>query len=217
MADNMMFDGLTVVDAMVACGVDHDVLFMDEAQAQRLASDIFGDQFSSCLDITFKELDEHFKTYSDLTIARGQIGIRPRTRKSSKAFVQWSRDELCLGRDPSMTPFPIEIVSDLIRRYKTHEKFLTDSKTLSEAAKPNKFKESTKWEDWKPTFNYLRSIPGRDGIPLKYVCRDKDVADITVENEDFLDNCRFCTLGGQFVRYRHSPGAHVFTQLCHWQ
>jgi hypothetical protein len=31
-----------------------------------------------------------------------------------------------------------------------------DSKTLAEAAKPEKFKESTKWEDWKPTFlNYL--------------------------------------------------------------
>jgi hypothetical protein len=88
-----------------------------------------------------------------------------------------------------MTPFPIEIISDLIRRYKTHEKFLTNSKTLLEAAKPNKFKESTKWENWKPTLlNYLRSIPGSDGIPLRRVCRDKDEVDITVENEDFLDN-----------------------------
>jgi hypothetical protein len=160
----MMFDGmLTVVDAMVACGVDHDALFMDETQAQRLASDIFGDQFSSCLDVTFKELDKHFKTYSDLTIAQGQIRVRPGTRKNVKAFVQWARDELRLGRDPSIIPFPIERVGDLIRRYKTHEKYLADAKTLSEAAKPDKFKESTKWEDWKPTLmNYLRSIPGCD-------------------------------------------------------
>ena len=56
-------DVLTVVDAMIACGVDNDGLFMNETQAQRLASDIFGDQFTSCLDVTFKELDEHFKTY----------------------------------------------------------------------------------------------------------------------------------------------------------
>jgi hypothetical protein len=50
---------------------------------------------------------------------------------------------------------------------------------LSEAAKPEKFKELTKWEDWKPTFlNYLRSIPGRDGVPLKFICRAKDEADI---------------------------------------
>ena len=44
-------------------------------------------------------------------------------------------------------------------------------------------------EDWKPTFlNYLRSIPGRDGIPLKYICREKDGADVATEHEDFLDD-----------------------------
>lgn len=86
-------------------------------------------------------------------------------------------------------PFPVDQVADLIRRYKTHEKYLTDSKTLSEAAKPKKFKESTKWDDWKPTFlNYLRSIPGRDGVPLKYICREKDEADMTAASDDFLDD-----------------------------
>jgi uncharacterized metal-binding protein len=72
MAAIMMLNNmLTVLDAMVACGVDHDVLFMDEMQAQRLAADIFSDQSLSCLDTTFKELDEHFKMYSDLTVAQG--------------------------------------------------------------------------------------------------------------------------------------------------
>ena len=89
------------------------------------------------MDGTFKELDEHFKTYSDHTVAQGQIRVRPGTRKNIKAFVQWTRDQLLLGRDPTTSPFPVELVGDLIRRYKTHEKFLTDSKTLSEAAKPD--------------------------------------------------------------------------------
>jgi hypothetical protein len=74
--DMMMFDGdgiLSVVDAMVACGVEHDTLFQNETQAQRLASDIFGNHFSACLDVTFKELEEHFKTYGDLTAAHGRI------------------------------------------------------------------------------------------------------------------------------------------------
>ena len=133
-----MLNGFTVVDAMVICGVDHDALFLEETQAQRLASDIFGDQFSSCMDITVKELDEHFKTYSDLTIVQGQIRVRPGTRKNIKAFVQWTRDELRLGRDPSMTQFSVDRVNDLIRRYKTHEKFLAGAKVLSEAAKPDK-------------------------------------------------------------------------------
>ena len=111
MATEMIFDGdgfLTVVDGMVACGMDHDALFQDETQAQRLATDIFGNQFSACLDVTFKEhADEHFKTYSDLTAAQGRILIRPGDRENNKAFVQWTRDELRLDRDPALTPFPV--------------------------------------------------------------------------------------------------------------
>ena len=151
----------TVLDAMIVCGIDNKVLFMEETQAQRIADNIFDNLFTSCMDITFKELDEHFKTYFDLTIAQGQIRLRPGTRKNIKAFVQWTRNEIRLGQDPSGTPHPINLVSDLIRCYKTHEKFLNDAKTLSEAAKPEKFKESTKWEDWKPTFlNHIRSTLG---------------------------------------------------------
>jgi hypothetical protein len=141
MADDMMiFDGdailtivdaiLTIVDAMVACVVEHDTLFQDETQAQRLASDIFGNHFSACLDVTpFKELDEHFKTYGDLTAVQGRIQVRVGTRKNIKAFVQWTRDELRLGRDPTLTPFPVAQVANLIRHYKMHEKYVTDSKT----------------------------------------------------------------------------------------
>jgi hypothetical protein len=179
---------LTVLDALIACGINNDVLFMEETHAQSVADDVFDNVFETCLDISFKELDDHFKTYSDLTMAQGQIRFRPGTRKIIKAFVQWTCDELRLGRDPSLSPFPIDRVSDLIRRSKTLEKFQADSKTLAEAAKPEEFKESMKWEDWKPTFlNYIRSIPGRDGVPLKYICRVKEEADAT-PNEDFLDD-----------------------------
>ena len=178
----------TVLDALIACGVDNVGLFMDETPAQRIADDIFDNLFTTCMDMTFKELDDFFKTYSDLTIAQGQIRLRPGTRKNIKAFVQWTRDELRLGREPNLSPFPVDQVSDLIRRYKTHEKFQTDSKTLAEAAKPEKFKETIKWEDWKPTFiNYIRAIPGRDGVPLKYICRENDEPDGTL-HEDFLDD-----------------------------
>ena len=178
----------TVIDALIACGVDNVTLFNGETAAQRITDDIFDDLYATCMDMTFKELDEHFKNYSELTVLQGQIRLRPGTRKNIKAFVQWTRDQIRLGLDPSDTPFPINQVSDLIRRYKTHEKFQVDSKTLSEAAKPDKFKESTKWEDWKPTFiNYIRAIPGRDGIPLKYICREKDEPDNT-PHDDFLDD-----------------------------
>ena len=184
----MIVGGFTVLAAMIACGVNNDLLFHDMTQADRVSTDIFGNDFAACMDITFKELDEYFKNYGDLTVAQGQIRFTPGTRKNIKAFVQWTRDEIRLGRNPQDTPFPVNTVSDLIRRYKTHEKFQSDAKTLSEAAKPEKFKESTKWEDWKPTFlNYIRTMPGRDGVPLKYICRENDEPDDT-PHDDFLDD-----------------------------
>ncbi|KAI2501831.1 hypothetical protein MHU86_12596 [Fragilaria crotonensis] len=116
-----MEGAFTVVDALIACGVNNNVLFMEQTQAQRIASDIFDNTFTSCMDVTFRELDEHFKTYFDLTAAQGQIRLNPGIRKNIKAFVQWVRDEIRLGRDPTDTAFPIERVTDLIRRYHTHE------------------------------------------------------------------------------------------------
>lgn len=43
-------------------------------------------------------------------------------------------------------------------------------------------------EDWVPSFiNFLRAIPDRDGVPLKYIIRDNDAAD-HILNFDFLDD-----------------------------
>ena len=130
----------TVVDALVACGVDNVVLFMGQTQAIRIADDVFNGSFSSCLDITFKELDEAFKAYSELSVAQGQIRVPTGTRKNIKAFLQWTRDEIRLAREPSLTAFPVNQVLDLICRHKTHEQFQTNSMTLVKAAKPEKFK-----------------------------------------------------------------------------
>jgi hypothetical protein len=161
---------------------------MGQRQASRIADDDFNGSFLSCLDITFKELDEAFKAYSKLNVAQGQIRVPSGTRKNIEAFLHWTRDEIRLARDPGLTAFPVNQV-DLICWYKTHERFQVNSKTLAKAAKPEKFKAATKWEDWKPTFlNYLRSIPGRDGIPLKYIRRETDTPNPIVTNANFLDN-----------------------------
>jgi hypothetical protein len=129
-----------------------------------------------------------FKTHSDLTANQGQIRLLPGTKRNIKAFIQWARDERCLGRDPSTQAFPIADAANLIRRHKTHKQFVKKSKNLSDAAKPEKFKTETKWTDWVPSFlNYLRTIPGRDGIPLRYICWENEAPDPT-PNADFLDD-----------------------------
>jgi hypothetical protein len=84
--------------------------------------------------------------------------------------------------------FPVADSPNLLRRFKTHDQFVKKPSTIVDAAKPEKFKSTTKWADWAPTFlNYLRTMPGRDGIPLKkYVCRTDDEQD-PIPNTDFLD------------------------------
>ena len=80
---------------------------LDELErSMRIADDVLDNLFSTCMDITFKEVDDHFKTYSDLTMAQGQIRLRPGIFKNIEAFVQGARDELRLGSDPNLSTFP---------------------------------------------------------------------------------------------------------------
>ena len=178
----------TVQDAMIACGIDNVTLFDGSPPTTRIATDLFDDDFTACMDKTYEDLDDDLKGYSILTQAQGQIRLTPGTKKNLKAFVQWTRDRIRLGQDPAGIAFPPEDAIALLRRYKTHVQFVTKAKTLSTTALPEKFTSKIKWEDWAPSFkNFLRVIPGRDGIPLKYVCRDSIVADPT-PHPDFLDD-----------------------------
>ena len=148
---------------------------MDESQAECSANDIVNNLFATCMEMTSKELDDHFRANSEMTVAQGQIRLKPGRRKNIESLVQRTRNESRLGRDHAIMSFSVDQVSDLICRYKTPAKYQVDSKTLSVAAKPDKFKDTLNWEDWKPTFlKNIRSIPGRDGVPLKYFCCEKN-------------------------------------------
>ena len=60
----------TVHEAMTACGVDDVALFNGFTQAQRLAFEIFDNEFISYMDKTLEEVDEDLKTYLSLTAAQ---------------------------------------------------------------------------------------------------------------------------------------------------
>ena len=84
---------------MIARGVNDVDILLGDTPAFRLATDIFGDDFTTCMDKTFVELDSDFKTYSALTQAQGQIRLLPVIKRNIKAFIQWVRDEQRLGRN----------------------------------------------------------------------------------------------------------------------
>jgi hypothetical protein len=71
----MMADVLTILYALILCGVDHVALFMGKTEAERIADDVFDNSLASCMDITIKELDDKFKRYSDLTCCP-QLSVR---------------------------------------------------------------------------------------------------------------------------------------------
>ena len=162
----------TVLDAMIAIGIDNSALFDGQTQAERIAEGLFDNDFQSCMDKSNDDIDDDLKTWSNLTVSNGQIRLQPVTKKRIKAFSQWVKDKLRRSQDPATEPFNVGLTQDLIRRSKTHSAFVEKAKTLADIAKPDSFSEKTKWIDWKPTFiNYLKHIPGRSGVPLNYIVR----------------------------------------------
>ena len=83
----------TVLDAVIACGVDNNALFDGDTAAERIATDLFDDDYVSAMDKTWEELDTDFKSYTDLTHAQGQIRFLPGIKRNLKGFIQWVRDE----------------------------------------------------------------------------------------------------------------------------
>ena len=178
----------TVIDVMAQCGVDNFVLFNGATQAQRFGTEVFDNDFHSCMDKTFEELDEDFKSYSTLTVANCQIRLNPGTKRNIRAFIQWTRDLLRVGEDPTLVIFPVNDALLYIRRFKTHANFCQKAKTISEIAKPGKLKDTTKWEEWAPVFlNFLKALPGRHGHPLQYICQPNDQPTL-VQGVDILDD-----------------------------
>lgn len=181
----------TMRDVMISCGVpDDNVLFDGDDKPDRIAAELFDDDFDSCAILSFKDVEEGCKTLSALNVNQGQIRLNPSTKRNLKAFVEWGKGKLIVGENPEDEIFPVGDSMKYIRRQKSHNLFIEKSKTLSEAAKPVTLTESVKWIDWYPTFlNYLRAIPGVNGVPLSYVIRNNEAAaPIDDPNVDYLEN-----------------------------
>ena len=78
----------TVANAMYDCGITDATVFQGISKAERIASEVFDDDFSSCMDKTYTDLDDDLKSYSMLTVTNGQIRLTPGQKKNIKAFIQ---------------------------------------------------------------------------------------------------------------------------------
>ena len=96
----------TVHAAMIAAGVNDADNFDGQSSTERLAEDLFGDDFMAYMDKTHEDLEVDFKSFSLLTVTQGQIRLIPRVKKRIKAFIQWTRDKIRMGQDPRFQPLP---------------------------------------------------------------------------------------------------------------
>ena len=126
----------TIRNALIACGVDDVALYDGVTAAAWLANDIFDNDFNDCMDKTYEDLDDNLKAYSTMTVANGHIRLNPSTKKLIKAFIQWSRDHIRLGHDTTLTAFPPGDSVELLRCYKTNDKFNKKASTIYDTAKP---------------------------------------------------------------------------------
>ena len=88
----------TVINAMTTCG-------MNLSSATTFATQIFMDNFETCKDISNDDIDDALKTFSILTVAKGQIRLMPVSKQNIKAFNQWVKDQFRLGMDPTTLAF----------------------------------------------------------------------------------------------------------------
>ena len=102
--------------------------------------------------------------------------------------MHWTSDKIRLGEDPSLIPYPVANVALHLADYKALKNYKSQEKSIAETAKPGQFTDKTKWEDWNPVFiNFLRSIPGRHHVPLKYIICNND-APIVVPGASLIDD-----------------------------
>ena len=56
-------------------------------------------------------------------------------------------------------------------------------------AKPTKFDDKSKWEEWNPVFiNFLRALLGRHNVSIKYIVKT-NINPTIIPNADFIDDC----------------------------
>ena len=136
---------LTLANAIFDCGITDGVLFDGDTKASRIYTELFDNDFTSCMDKTHVELDDDLKPYSTLTAAHGQIRLTPGNKKNIKAFIQWTRDHIRLGIDPITVRFTVANALDFINRYKHHDAYIKKSKKIMETAKPDNFTDKLNW------------------------------------------------------------------------
>ena len=89
----------------------------------RTVSDcLLHDNLRTCIDLAEIDLNRYFKRIEIYkNVSAGQIIFVIPQRNAMMAFVQWVKEMIRSGEDPSLYQFEKKEISELIQRLKTHE------------------------------------------------------------------------------------------------
>ena len=151
----------SVRSTLVLCGVPDVGLFDGKTPTQRMASDIFFDNFLAVIDTTRDHITDALKTYAALTVTNGRIILQPGVNARIIAIIQWVHDEVNMSRYPIYTPFHPPYVAVLTARHQAFLRFRTNMEMNAKSSKPKDFKDDDNWDAWVLTLRgHLRLIPG---------------------------------------------------------
>ena len=134
----------TLANAMFNCGITDVVLFDGDTKAIRTFTELFDNDFTSCMDKTYVNKHDDLTSDSTLTATHGQIRLTPGHKKNIKAFIQWTRYQIRLGIDPNTVISPVANALEFIKRYEHHDAYINKSKTITETEKPENFTDKLK-------------------------------------------------------------------------
>ena len=105
----------TIESSLILCGVSQRPGLSAvglRSDANRMAEEIFHNQFESCKDMSYKDITDDFETYAALSEKNGKIKLPVGTKKKIRAFLQWVKDEYHYGRNPEETAFVARTPAD---------------------------------------------------------------------------------------------------------
>ena len=164
------------------------VLFYGDTKAIRIDTELFGEDFTLCMDKTYVKIDDELKSYSTLTAAYVQIRLTPDHKKNIEALIQCTRDHIRFGIYPFTVRLWVANASNFIKRYKHNDTYVKISKKIIETPESENYTDILKWIEWYPTFmKFLHTILGRNLTPLSYICRPVSTIVPTTGYGDFID------------------------------
>ena len=163
------------------------------------------DSFTSYIDLQGldnKDIDKMRTEFAARTVTTGKIKFGTIRTKYIKSLVNWIMDFYRVSAPPSIVGLNKETFKASLREAGVMDGIRKSLKgqALPNAADPGFLKAEKHWKEWEERFvNYTRCHIGALGVPLSYVIRENNEADVTGTHPDFINKKIACApLSGEY-------------------